>query len=124
MKPVQVDVVMPLPEGWGFCLNCETLIAQAAMDKGPHQRGLEEYPSDWQADFQQFSETIIDLSARYGDTVIIRIWDPRSLQGLFKAIRYNIHRYPSFIVNGQRKIVGLNIPQIEEVMLDAGAIHT
>lgn len=92
------------------------------MDKGPHQRGLEEYPSDWQADFQHFSDAILDLSLRYSDSVLIRIWDPRSLQGLFKAIRYGIHRYPSFIVNGQKKIVGLNIPQIEEAMLDAGAI--
>ncbi|HBG75131.1 MAG: hypothetical protein A2X25_05140 [Chloroflexi bacterium GWB2_49_20] len=122
MTLIQLDAVMPLPESWGLCLTCEALIAQADMDKGPHQRGLEEYPSDWQADFQRFLEAILDLSLRYGDSVLIRIWDPRSLQGLFKAIRYCVHRYPSFIVSGQKKIVGLNIPQIEEAMLDAGAI--
>ncbi len=121
MQPILVDAVLPLPEGWGVCLTCESMIAQADMDCGPYQRGLDEYPPDWQAEFECFSDAIIDLSLRYADSIFIRIWDPRSLQGLFKAIRYGIHRYPSFIINGKKKIVGLKIPQIEEALLDAGA---
>jgi hypothetical protein len=122
MTPVQVEVITPLPEGWGICLSCEALIAQAEMDKAPHERGLDEYPPEWQADFQRFSEAILELSLRYGDSVMIRIWDPRSLQGLFKAVRYGIHRYPTFVVGGHRKVVGLEMSQLGQALQEAGAI--
>jgi len=113
---------MPLPEGWGICLSCEVLIAQAEMDQAPHERGLDEYPPEWQAEFRRFSEVMLDLSLRFGDTVMFRIFDPRSLQGLLKAIRYGIHRYPAFIVNGSKKIIGLDPQPLEQVLLAAGAV--
>ncbi len=99
------------------------MIAQAGMDKEPCERGLDEYPPEWQADFRHFSEAILELSLRYGDTVMIRIWDPRSLQGLIKAIRYGAHSYPTFIVGKSRKIVGLDMPELEQVLRAAGAIR-
>jgi len=122
MIPVQVEVITPLPEGWGICLTCEALIAQAKMDKAPHERDLDEYPPEWQADYQRFSDVILDLSLRYGDSVMIRIWDPRSLQGLFKAIRYGVHRYPTFIVNRHKKVVGLDTSKLNESLQAAGAV--
>jgi len=122
MAPVQVEVIMPLPEGWGVCLFCEMLAAQAGMDKGPHERGLDEYPSEWLAEFRHFSEVMFDLSLRYGDTVIFRIFDPRSLQGLFKAIRYGIHRYPAFIIKGSRKFIGMDTPPLEQALQASGAV--
>jgi len=122
MIPVQVEVITPLPEGWGICLTCEALIAQAKMDKAPHERDLDEYPPEWQADYQRFSDVILDLSLRYGDSVMIRIWDPRSLQGLFKAIRYGGHRYPTFIVDRHKKVVGLDTSKLNESLQAAGAV--
>ena len=122
MTPVQVEVITPLPEGWGICLSCEMLIAQAKMDQAPHKRGLDEYPPEWQADFQHFSDAILELSLRYGDSVMIRIWDPRSLQGLFKAIRYGVHRYPTFVVGGRKKVVGLEMSQLGQALQAAGVV--
>jgi hypothetical protein len=122
MAPVQVEVIMPLPEGWGVCLSCEMLMAQAELDKGPCERGLDEYPPEWLAEFHRFSEGLFDLSLRYGDTVTFRIFDPRSLQGLFKAIRHGIHRYPTFIVRGKQKISGLDTQPLEQALQAAGAI--
>ena len=120
MPPVRVDVFTPLPEGWGFCLSCETLIAQAGMDKTPQERGLDEYPPEWQADFRRFSETLITLSGRFGSSVQFLIWDPRSFQGLFRAIRFGVHRYPTFVVERGVKIVGLDVSRLEQALLVAG----
>jgi len=105
-----------------MCLSCEVLMAQANLEKAPHERDLDEYPPEWQAEFSRFSEAVLDLSLRYGETVMIRIFDPRSLQGLLKVIRYGIHRYPTFIVEGSRKIVGLDTQSLEQVLQAAGAI--
>jgi hypothetical protein len=122
MLPVQVEVIMPLPEEWGVCLSCEILMAQAEMDTPSCTRGLDGYPSEWQAEFRRFSDALYDLSMRYGDTVMFRVFDPRSLQGLFKAIRYAAHRYPTFVVAGEKKVVGLDMSQLEQTLLAAGGI--
>jgi hypothetical protein len=124
MRPVQVEVISPLPEGWGMCLTCETMMARAGMDKAPYERGLEEYPPEWQEDFRRLSALILDLAARYGENILIRIWDPRSLQGMFKSIRYGARRYPAFIIDGRKKITGWDAAAIEEALLMSGIIQT
>ena len=118
MPPVQVEVIAPLPEGWGICLSCEMLMARANLDKAPSERGLEEYPPEWQEDFHRLSDWVLDLAARYGNSVLIRIWDPRSLQGMWKSIRYGVRRYPTFVVAGH-KISGWNTAQLEQTLAKA-----
>lgn len=123
---IPVDVIYPLPQGWGMCLTCEMFMARAELDEGPYQRGLEEYPLEWQAEFQRLSDIILELSERYQSSIIIRIWDPRSLQGLWKSIRYGVRRYPTFIVGESKKVAGWEVAQVEAALktflTGAGAI--
>jgi hypothetical protein len=123
MSPVQVEVITPLPEGWGICLSCEALIACAGMEQPPSERGMDEYPPEWQDEFRRFSDLIFELSARYGDTILIRIFDPRSLQGLWKSIRHGVRHYPTFLVAGQAKIAGLDVARIKSILQSAGAVE-
>ena len=121
MPPVQMDVIALLPEGWGICLSCEMLMARANLDQAPTQRGLDEYPQDWQEDFRRLAALVFDLAARYGDSLQIRLWDPRSLQGLLKSLRYGVRRYPTFVVAGRAKVVGWNQAGMEQSLQAAGA---
>jgi hypothetical protein len=118
MPPVPVEVIVPLPEGWGICLSCEMLMARANLDKAPAERGLEEYPPEWQEDFHRLSDLVLDLAARYGNDVLIRIWDPRSLQGLLRSIRHGVRRYPTFVVAGH-KISGWDTARLEQTLAEA-----
>ena len=122
MNFVHIDVISPLPEGWGICLSCEMLMARANLDQAPHERGLDEYPPEWQEEFQRLSDVVLDLSDHYQENVLIQIWDPRSLQGLLKSIRYWVRRYPTFIVNGQNKVTGWDLQQLEQHILAAGGV--
>lgn len=122
MGTVHIDVISPLPEGWGICLSCEMLMARANLDQAPHQRGLDEYPPEWQDEFQRLSDLVIDLSNRYQDSILIRIWDPRSLQGLMRSIRYWVRRYPTFIVDGRKKVTGWDVEQLKQLIASAGGI--
>jgi len=99
------------------------LMARANLDKSPHERALDEFPLEWQADFRHLSALILDLAARYGDSVLIRIWDPRSLQGLIKSVRYGVRRYPTFVVAG-RKIAGWDTAQLEQLVREAGGVES
>jgi hypothetical protein len=94
------------------------LMARADLNQAPAERGLEDYPPDWLEDFHRLSDWVLDLSARYGDRVLIRIWDPRSMQGVWKSIRYGIRRYPTFIVAG-RKVSGWDTRQLEQTLAQA-----
>ncbi len=113
MKPVQIEVFYPVPEGWGICNACELMMAQADLGQAPHERGLDEYPPEWQDEFKRLSATIFDLANRYQDEVQIRIWDPRSLQGLWRSIRHGVRRYPTFIVNGRNKMAGWDTSKLD-----------
>ena len=103
-----------------MCTTCETMMAQANLGQAPHERGLDEYPPEWQEEFKRLSATIFNLADRYQDQVQIRIWDPRSLQGMFKSIRYGVRRYPTFVVNGHEKVTGLDAALLEQVLRSQG----
>jgi len=124
MQPIQLDVISPLPEGWGLCSSCEILITQARLEQAPIERSLDEYPSEWQADFHRLSALIFDLASRYRDRVRIRVYDPRSLRGLIKALRYGVHRYPAFVIAGRARVIGWDQAMLERSLQAAGAIPT
>jgi hypothetical protein len=112
MQPVHIDVFYPLPEGWGMCSTCELFLAQADLAGTPETRGRDEYPPEFQEEFQRFSSLVIYLADRYKDHISIRIWDPRSLQGLIKSIHHGIRHYPTFILNRRVKFVGWDTQQL------------
>ncbi len=116
MLPVYIDVIAPVPEGWGLCQSCEMLLAQADLGQAPPERGLDELPPEWRADFHRLFALIFDLADRYRDRVLIRVYDPRSLQGLVKALRHGARRYPTFIVAGRTKVVGWDEATLERAV--------
>jgi hypothetical protein len=123
MKPLHLDVIAPLPEGWGMCLSCEMLLARANLDQAPAERGREEYPAQWQEDFRRLSEFVLNLATRYGDSILIQIFDPRSVQGLIKSIRYGARSYPTFIVASQEKVVGWDVNRLQQTLETLGAVE-
>jgi len=98
------------------------LMARANLGQAPHVRGLDEYPPEWQEAFQRLSDVVMDLSDRYQDSILIQIWDPRSLQGLMKSVRYWVRRYPTFIVEGEKKVTGWDVEHLEQLITSAGGI--
>jgi hypothetical protein len=112
-KPVRVDVFYPFPESFGVCLNCEVILSQVQLGNPPSQRDLAEYPADWQAELKQLSDLIFTLSDKFQNDILIRLWDPRSLQGLWKSLRYRVHQYPVFIVNQKMVIPGCSYLEVE-----------
>ena len=120
MPVVRVDVISPWPEAWGLCVACEMVMDQADMGLSPGERDTEDLPAEWRAEAERLSALLRDLAQRYGEHIAIRLWDPRSLQGTLKSIRHGVRRYPAFIVDGGRRIVGWNIAALEQALRGAG----
>jgi hypothetical protein len=54
----------------------------------------------------RLSEWIRAARKQYGDRILIRLVDPQSLGGMWKAIRHRVRRYPTFFVGGAERVVG------------------
>ncbi len=54
----------------------------------------------------RLSEWIRATRKQHGARVVIRLVDPQSLGGMWKALRHRIRRYPTFLVDGTERIVG------------------
>jgi hypothetical protein len=120
MKPIQVDVFALFPEAWGLCTPCGQLLSHMSEGAAPVARRLDDLPPDWQEAADQLSRLVLDLQACYGRRVSIRLIDPRSLPGLISAIRHRVWRYPTFVVAGREKVMGLDRPRLEAALRAAG----
>jgi len=120
MTSLQVDVIAPIPQEWGLCATCQAFLAQAELDKNPVERSLDSFPPDWMEDFKKLSSVILDISENFGDQILIRVYDPRSLQGMLRSLRYRVTRYPTFVVKDFGKVAGLQREKINRLLESAG----
>ncbi len=67
---------------------------------------MREYPDDLLEDHYRLTAWVVELATRYRDRLLIQVIDPQSSLGLFKSLRHWVREYPTFIVDGQEKIVG------------------
>jgi hypothetical protein len=96
------------------------MLGQAKMAQIDNERGSEEYPPEWIEDFKKLSDFVYQLADDYRESVLIRLFDPHSIQGMVKSLRYGIHQYPTFLVNGL-KIVGLDRKHMDIMLEKNGA---
>ena len=57
---------------------------------------------------QKLSTLVVELINRFRDGIVIHVIDPQSLPGIFKSIRYRVRKYPAFIIDGKKLVVGWN----------------
>jgi hypothetical protein len=113
MSHIQVDVIAPIMTNFFHCMHCEQIFNHADIGQQMHQDELEQYPEDFIEETAKLASLLDELIQRYEDQIHIRVIDPQSPEGLLKSIRYWIRKYPSFIINRQLKITGLDLPQLE-----------
>jgi hypothetical protein len=71
-----------------------------------HRQELNEYPEGMKEEFLRLSQWIRTTREQYGPRVLIRLVDPQSLLGMWKALRNGVRRYPTFLVDGTERVVG------------------
>ena len=67
-------------------------------------------------DHQRLSTLITELVQRFRNHLIIHMIDPQSLHGIIKSLRYRVRTYPTFIVNGQAKVMGWDPDLLVEIL--------
>ncbi len=101
-KPLLVEVIAYAPTAFYHCTHCEVVWHEAKFGSTIHKEQLESsLPSDLALQYQEISLWADDLFRRYLDQIILKVVDAASLEGLYKSLKYGIHRYPAVIVNSQ-----------------------
>jgi hypothetical protein len=119
MKPVRLEVIAPTFQGLAFCGACELVLSEADMGQHPAVPALDEYPQEWQDEFQRLTDWVYDFADRYGDRIRIKVIDPQSPEGLLKSIRYWIRCYPTWIIDGRTRVVGWDRQALEAALQQA-----
>ena len=79
---------------------------QVGLKQKRDQWDLNDYPEELKEEYLFLSAWIRELSQKYGSRILIRLIDVQSLQGVYKSLRFGIHRYPAFVVNNKKKYAG------------------
>jgi Protein of unknown function (DUF1525) len=106
-QPLQIDVVAYAPAAFFHCMSCELVWQTSDARSADRREQLDSsLPEDLKQRYQQLSDWVRHMVARYGRQLRFRIVDAASIEGWFKSLRYGIRQYPAVIVAGREKSVG------------------
>lgn len=74
------------------------------------------YPPQMLEETQRLVEWMNKLSTQYKEKLVLHFIDPQSFLGFVKSIRYWARRYPTFILNGRKVLVGWDQESLEKSM--------
>ena len=105
--PLKVEVIAYAPTAFYHCQHCEVVWDQLGFSRGVRQEQLNSgLPEDMQREYLAVSDWVRQLFARYCDQVVVQVIDAASVEGVWKSLRYGVHRYPAVIVGGREKSAG------------------
>jgi hypothetical protein len=111
-KSLEVEVVAHVLGSMDHCSHCQVFIDGVGVGGNIKRTDLDSYPKEWMAEWQRLSDLILDLAKRHAGQLVIKIVDAQSPSGMWKALRYGVRQYPTFIVGGD-KYHGWDEAQIE-----------
>ena len=112
---LEVEVITHVLGSLDHCSHCQVFLNGAGVGQQIHKSDLSSYPPDWKEEWQQFSDLIFRLSEKYAGKLVIRITDAQSLNALWKALRYGVRKYPTFII-GPDKCQGIDEAQVSSLI--------
>jgi hypothetical protein len=106
-NPLKVEIIAYAPTAFYHCQHCEVVWDQIGFSRGVRQEQLNSgLPEDMQREYLAVSDWVRQLFSRYCDQVVVQVIDAASVEGVWKSLRYRIHRYPAVIVDGREKAFG------------------
>lgn len=106
-SPLKVEIIAFAPTAFYHCQHCELVWNQTGFSRGVREEQLSSgLPEDMQLEYAAVSGWVRQLFARYGDRVVVQVVDAASVEGVWKSLRYGVHRYPAIIIDGCDKIIG------------------
>jgi hypothetical protein len=106
-KPLLVEIIAFAPTAFYHCTHCEVAWREMGATNRIHDEQLtSSLPADLIHDYQAISDWVREIFRVHCDQVVVKVIDAASLEGFYKSLKYNAHRYPAVIVNRKVRFLG------------------
>ena len=106
-EPLLVEIIAYAPTAFYHCTHCEVAWREMGASNRIHEEQLESsLPEDMAKEYEAISDWVKDIFRMYCDRIIVKVIDAASIEGVYKALRYNARRYPAVIVGRDRRFMG------------------
>ncbi len=106
-KPLLVEIIAYAPTAYYHCTHCEVSWREMGMDNRIHEEQLQSsLPEDLIKEYQTVSEWVKEMFRVHCDAVLLKVIDAASIEGFYKALKYNARHYPAVIVNQKARFLG------------------
>jgi hypothetical protein len=121
LKPVRLEVLAYAPTEFFHCQHCEVVWDHVGLGRRIHdeQRSAGLLPGDLQVEYEAIADWIFDASRHYGGRLQVRLVDVASIEGVLKAVRHRVRRFPTFIIDGQDPVPGFDRSRLDERLAQA-----
>jgi hypothetical protein len=115
--PLEVEVIVHAPTVFHHCQHCELVWRETGFSRGVHAEQLgSALPEDLQREYAAVWDWVHRLLEKHRDLVSVKVIDATSLQGLWRALRHGLHRYPAILVGGREKVVGMDLSSADSLV--------
>jgi hypothetical protein len=106
-EPLLVEVIAYAPTAFYHCTHCEVAWREMGATNRIHQEQMgSSLPEDLMQEYQVVSDWVREMFRVHCDRIILKVIDAASIEGFYKSLKYNAHRYPAIIVNGKSRFIG------------------
>lgn len=106
-EPLMVEIIAYAPTAFYHCTHCEVAWREMGATNRIHEEQMQSsLPSDLMQEYQAVSDWVQKIFKVYCDQVVVKVIDAASLEGFYKALKYNAHRYPAVIIAGRTRFAG------------------
>lgn len=117
----KLQILAYAPTEFFHCQHCEVVWKQIGLGDRMHeeQRASGLLPPDLTSEYQAISDWVVDAAGRYGERLSIQLIDAVSLEGVWKALRYRLRRFPAFIIGDQKPIAGFDRARLDAELAES-----
>ncbi len=106
-EPLMVEIIAYAPTAYYHCTHCEVAWREMGATNRIHEEQMRSsLPDDLIQEYQAVSDWVQNIFKVHCDRVVVKVIDAASLEGVYKALKYNAHRYPAVIIAGGTRFSG------------------
>lgn len=106
-KPLLVEIIAYAPTAFYHCTHCEVAWREMGATNRIHDEQMESsLPKDLINEYQAVSDWVQEVFRVHCDRIAVKVIDAASLEGFYKSIKYNAHRYPAIIIDQKARFMG------------------
>jgi len=106
-EPLVVEIIAYAPTAFYHCTHCEVAWREMGATNRIHEEQMQSsLPDDLIQEYQAVSDWVQQIFKVHCDRIVVKVIDAASLEGFFKALKYNAHRYPAVVIDGHTRFSG------------------